>query len=71
MPAAYSRVRVAARARLPNSTSFVPEGNLCGGQLEGVLVDESKVPAQSRTAPAPKQHKASLLQAKPAAPPVQ
>ena len=38
---------------------FVPEGPLCEGQVEeGVLVDETKVPAQSRTAPAPKQHKA-------------
>jgi len=34
---------------------FVPEGNLCGGQLEeGTTVDESAVQGQSRTAPAPK-----------------
>jgi hypothetical protein len=34
---------------------FVPEGNLCGGQLEeGTTVDESQVQGQSRTAPAPK-----------------
>ena len=34
---------------------FVPEGNLCGGQLEeGTTVDETQVQPQSRTAPAPK-----------------
>jgi hypothetical protein len=34
---------------------FVPEGNLCGGQLEeGTTVDESQVQPQSRNAPAPK-----------------
>jgi hypothetical protein len=35
---------------------FVPEGNLCGGQLEeGTVVDETQVQGQSRTAaPAPK-----------------
>ena len=44
---------------------FVPEGNMCGGQLEeGTTVDESQVHPQSRNAPAPKHHKA-----KPAAPP--
>ncbi len=48
---------------------FVPEGNLCGGQLEeGTVVDESQVQPQSRNAPAPKKHKAK---AKPAAPPSQ
>jgi hypothetical protein len=32
---------------------FVPEGKLCGGQLEeGTVVDESQVQPQSRTAPA-------------------
>ena len=38
---------------------FVPEGNLCGGQLEeGTTVDESAIQGQSRTAPAPtKKHK--------------
>ncbi len=38
---------------------FVPEGNLCGGQLEeGTTVDESQVQPQSRNAPAPtKKHK--------------
>jgi hypothetical protein len=38
---------------------FVPEGNLCGGQLEeGTVVDESQVQPQSRMAPAPtKKHK--------------
>jgi hypothetical protein len=48
---------------------FVPEGNLCGGQLEeGTVVDETAVQGQSRTAPAPvkKGHKA-----KPAASPAQ
>jgi len=48
---------------------FVPEGNLCGGQLEeGTTVDESTVQPQSRNAPAPmkKHHKA-----KPEAPPAQ
>ena len=47
---------------------FVPEGNLCGGQLEeGTVVDESQVQPQSRNAPAPKKkaHK------KAAAPPAQ
>jgi hypothetical protein len=34
---------------------FVPEGNLCGGQLEeGTVVDETQVQPQSRNAPAPK-----------------
>ena len=48
---------------------FVPEGNLCSGQVEeGTVVDESQVQPQSRTAPAPKHHKAK---AKPAAPPAQ
>jgi len=46
---------------------FVPEGNMCGGQLEeGTVVDETQVQPQSRNAPAPKKHKA-----KPAAPPAQ
>jgi hypothetical protein len=37
---------------------FVPEGNMCGGQLEeGTVVDETQVQPQSRNAPAPK-HKA-------------
>jgi hypothetical protein len=38
---------------------FVPEGNLCGGQLEeGTTVDERAVQPQSRNAPAPtKKHK--------------
>src|SRR5271165_4387667 len=48
---------------------FVPEGNMCGGQLEeGTVVDETQVQPQSRNAPAPKHHKAK---AKPAAPPAQ
>src|SRR5271166_840521 len=47
---------------------FVPEGNMCGGQLEeGTIVDETQVQGQSRMA-APKKHKAK---AKPAAPPAQ
>ncbi|MGB8771368.1 MAG: hypothetical protein WCC92_17250 [Candidatus Korobacteraceae bacterium] len=34
---------------------FVPEGNLCGGQLEeGTVVDETQVQPQSRNTPAPK-----------------
>jgi len=40
---------------------FVPEGTLCGGQLEeGTVVDETAVQPQSRTAPEPmkKHHKA-------------
>ncbi len=37
---------------------FVPEGKLCGGQLEeGEIVDETAVQPQSRNAPAPKQSK--------------
>jgi len=38
---------------------FVPEGKMCGGQLEeGTVVDESQVQPQSRNAPAPtKKHK--------------
>ncbi len=41
---------------------FVPEGNLCGGQLEeGTVVDETQVQPQSRNAPAPRKraHKAA------------
>jgi hypothetical protein len=45
---------------------FVPEGNLCGGQLEeGTVVDESAVPPQSRNAPAPTKHKAKKAAAPP------
>ena len=48
---------------------FVPEGNMCGGQLEeGTVVDETQVQPQSRNAPAPKKHKAKD---KPAAPPAE
>ena len=48
---------------------FVPEGNLCGGQLEeGTVVDETAVQGQSRMAPAPK-HKTHKTKA--AAPPAQ
>ncbi len=47
---------------------FVPEGNLCGGQLEeGTTVDETAVQPQGRNAPAKKAHH----KAKPAAPPAQ
>jgi hypothetical protein len=45
---------------------FVPEGNLCGGQLEeGTTVDEGAVQPQSRNAPAPKKkgHKAKAATA--------
>jgi len=47
---------------------FVPEGKLCGGQLEeGTVVDESQVQPQSRTAPAPtKKHKKKAPAAAPA-----
>jgi outer membrane protein OmpA-like peptidoglycan-associated protein len=46
---------------------FVPEGNMCGGQVEeGTTVDETAVQPQSRNAPAPtKKHKKTA----PAAPP--
>ncbi len=48
---------------------FVPEGNLCGGQLEeGTVVDETAVQGQSRTAPAPVK---KGYKAKPAASPAQ
>ena len=48
---------------------FVPEGNLCGGQLEeGTVVDETAVQGQSRMAPAPK---SKTHKAKPAPPPSQ
>jgi outer membrane protein OmpA-like peptidoglycan-associated protein len=51
---------------------FVPEGTMCGGQMEeGTVVDESAVQPQSRNAPAPakKSHKAKS--APPAAAPAQ
>ena len=52
---------------------FVPEGTMCGGQLEeGTVVDENAVQPQSRNAPAPakkKSHKAKA--APPAAAPAQ
>jgi hypothetical protein len=49
---------------------FVPEGKLCGGQLEeGTVVDESQVQPQSRTAPAAPKKKAKKAPA--AAPPAQ
>jgi outer membrane protein OmpA-like peptidoglycan-associated protein len=48
---------------------FVPEGNMCGGQLEeGTTVDETAVQPQSRNAPAPKK---KAHKAKPAAAPAQ
>ena len=47
---------------------FVPEGSMCGGQLEeGTVVDETQVQGQPRKAPAPK--KKGKAKAKPAAPP--
>ena len=47
---------------------FVPEGTMCGGQMEeGTVVDESQVQGQSRMAPAPR--KKAKAKAKPAAPP--
>jgi len=62
--------RVSARSGGAKSKSthfqFVPEGNLCGGQLEeGTMVDETTVQPQSRNAPAPKKARKS------AAPPAQ
>ncbi len=54
---------------------FVPEGNMCGGQVEeGTVVDETAVQPQSRNAPAPakKSHKkAAAADAAPAAAPAQ
>jgi len=48
---------------------FVPEGNLCAGQVEeGTVVDETAVQGQSRMAPAPKKN---TRKAKPAAPSAQ
>ncbi len=48
---------------------FVPEGNLCGGQLEeGTVVDESQVQPQSRNTPAPTK---KARKSKPAAAPAQ
>jgi hypothetical protein len=49
---------------------LVPEGALCAGQnVEGTPVDETQVQGQSRSAPAPKKHKAK--KAAPAAAPAQ
>jgi len=46
---------------------FVPEGTMCGGQLEeGTTVDETQVQPQGRNAPAPKKHKAKKAAAPPA-----
>ncbi len=54
---------------------FVPEGNMCGGQVEeGTVVDETAVQPQSRNAPSPakKSHKAKAADAPaPAAAPAQ
>ena len=50
---------------------FVPEGNMCGGQLEeGTTVDETAVQPQSRNAPAAPTHH-HKAKAAPAAPPAQ
>ena len=49
-PAGYSRALGAAKGKATHFY-FVPEGNLCGGQLEeGTVVDESQVQPQSRNA---------------------
>jgi hypothetical protein len=49
---------------------FVPEGNLCGGQVEeGTVVDETAVQGQSRMAPAPKHKTHKTYKTKAAAPP--
>jgi outer membrane protein OmpA-like peptidoglycan-associated protein len=46
--------RAAANKGKATHFYFVPEGNLCGGQLEeGEVVDEGQVQPQSRNAPAP------------------
>ena len=66
-----SKVQPRAGGQGTKSTHFyfVPEGNLCGGQLEvGTTVDESQVQPQGRNAPAPKK---KAHKAKPAAPPAQ
>ena len=45
---------------------FVPEGNLCGGQLEeGTVVDETQVQPQSRNAPPPSHKKKAKASATP------
>jgi len=64
-----SKVQPRAGGQGTKSTHFyfVPEGNLCGGQLEvGTTVDESQVQPQSRNTPAPKKKKKSSPQAAPA-----
>ncbi len=46
---------------------FVPEGNMCGGQVEeGTTVDETAVQPQSRNAPAPKKKHKGKTSAPPA-----
>jgi hypothetical protein len=51
---------------------FVPEGNMCGGQVEeGTVVDESAVQPQSRTAAAPTKKSRKHKSAAPAAAPQQ
>lgn len=46
---------------------FVPEGNLCGGQLEeGVVVDESQIQPQSRSAAGPAKKSKKSRSASPA-----
>ena len=49
MPAGFSLAK--AEPRAATHFYFIPEGTLCGGQLEeGTVVDESQVQPQSRTA---------------------
>ena len=51
---------------------FVPEGTMCGGQVEeGTVVDENAVQPQSRNAPAPKKKSHKAKAAPPAAAPAQ
>ena len=51
---------------------FVPEGTMCGGQLEeGTVVDENAVQPQSRNAPAPKKKSHKAKTEPPAAAPAQ
>lgn len=63
-----SRIQPRAGAAKGKATHFyfVPEGELCGGQLEeGTVVDENQVQPQSRNAPAAKK---KSKQSKPTAP---
>ena len=61
-----SRIQPRSGGQATKSTHFyfVPEGNLCGGQLEvGTVVDESQVQPQSRNTPAPTKKKSTSTSA--------